>query len=162
MVDANLGVLKARMEEVTKKEKLKYRTPNRMKNSGWSYNSISADYKTQNTNGYAAMITGTVEVVCLVATTGVGSTSAPTVVEVLPCSRNLAIWQHFNLVKMSDNTTKAQCKFCFHFLSSSSNSRLKAHINKYCDALKTDPKVGQSSMGRDGSIFVYNPDVVHE
>ncbi|GJR06360.1 zinc finger BED domain-containing protein RICESLEEPER 2-like protein [Tanacetum coccineum] len=66
MVDANLGVLKARMEEVMKKEKLKYRTPNRMKNSGWSYNSISADYKTQNTNGYAAMITGTVEVVCLV------------------------------------------------------------------------------------------------
>ncbi|GKD78764.1 zinc finger, BED-type, phospholipase-like, homeodomain-like protein [Tanacetum coccineum] len=96
-------------------------------------------------------------------TTGVSSTSAPSVVEVLPCSRNPAIWQHFNLVKMSDNTTKAQCKLCFHFLSSSSNSTLKAHINnKYCDALMTVPEAGQSSMGRDGGIFVYNPDGVRE
>ncbi|GJX35160.1 hypothetical protein Tco_0246717 [Tanacetum coccineum] len=44
---------------------------------------------------------------------------------------------------MSDNTTKAQCKLCFHFLSVSSNSTLKAHINnKYCDALMTVPEAG--------------------
>nr|GEZ53152.1 zinc finger BED domain-containing protein RICESLEEPER 2 [Tanacetum cinerariifolium] len=64
---------------------------------------------------------------------------------------------------MSDGTTKAQCKFCFHFLSARSNSTLKAHINnKYCETLKSVPEAGQSSMARDGGIFVYNLDVVRE
>ncbi|GJW85177.1 zinc finger BED domain-containing protein RICESLEEPER 3 [Tanacetum coccineum] len=64
---------------------------------------------------------------------------------------------------MLDNTTKAQCKLCFHLLSAASNSTLRAHIKmKYCDALKAVPKAGQSSMGRDGGIFVYNPDIVRE
>ncbi|GJT15830.1 retrovirus-related pol polyprotein from transposon TNT 1-94 [Tanacetum coccineum] len=96
-------------------------------------------------------------------TTGVGSTSEPMILEVLPCSRNPAIWQNFNLCKMSDGTTKAQCKLCFYFLSSGSNSTLKAHINnKYCETLKSVSEAGQSSIARDGSIFVYNPDVVRE
>ncbi|GJT94764.1 hypothetical protein Tco_1090282 [Tanacetum coccineum] len=96
-------------------------------------------------------------------TIGVGSSSASTVVEILPCTRKAVVWQNFNLVKMSDNTTKAQCKLCFHLLSAASNSTLRAHINmKYCDALKTVPEAGQLSMGRDGGIFVYNPDLVRE
>ncbi|GKD54941.1 hypothetical protein Tco_1288328 [Tanacetum coccineum] len=96
-------------------------------------------------------------------TTGVGSISALTILEVLPCSRNLAIWKNFNLRKMSDGTTKAQCKLYFHFLSSGSNSTLKAHINnKYCETLKSVPEAGQSSMARDGGIFVYNSNVVRE
>ncbi|GKE63432.1 zinc finger, BED-type, phospholipase-like, homeodomain-like protein [Tanacetum coccineum] len=95
-------------------------------------------------------------------TTGVGSSSAPTIVEILPCTRKADIWQHFNLAKMSDNTTNAQCKLCFHLLSASSNTMLRAHINKYFDALKTVPEAGQSSMGRDGGIFIYNSDLIRE
>ncbi|GJY33220.1 zinc finger BED domain-containing protein RICESLEEPER 2-like protein [Tanacetum coccineum] len=60
---------------------------------------------------------------------------------------------------MSNNTTKAQCKHCFHFFSQSSNSTLKHHISHpHCEALKTVPEAGQSSMSRDGSVFVFNPD----
>nr|GEZ82699.1 hypothetical protein [Tanacetum cinerariifolium] len=45
---------------------------------------------------------------------------------------------------MSDNTTKAQCKHCFNFLASGSNSRLRNHftIQYYCEALKTVPDAG--------------------
>ncbi|GJY64206.1 zinc finger BED domain-containing protein RICESLEEPER 2 [Tanacetum coccineum] len=64
---------------------------------------------------------------------------------------------------MSDGSTKAQCRHCFHFLVAGFNSTLKNHITqKYCEALKSVPEAGQSSMARDGSLFVYNPDVVHE
>ncbi|GKE19300.1 zinc finger BED domain-containing protein RICESLEEPER 2-like protein [Tanacetum coccineum] len=64
---------------------------------------------------------------------------------------------------MSDNTKKAQCIHCFHFFSKDSNSTLKNHISHpHCEALKRAAKSGQSSMSRDGSIFVYNPDVLRE
>nr|GEW71301.1 retrovirus-related Pol polyprotein from transposon TNT 1-94 [Tanacetum cinerariifolium] len=37
------------------------------------------------------------------------------------------------------------------------------HISHpHCEALKTVPEAGQSSMSRDGSVFVYNPDVLRE
>nr|GEY34923.1 hypothetical protein [Tanacetum cinerariifolium] len=97
------------------------------------------------------------------ATTSVGSSSTPAILEVLPCSRNPVICQNYNLCKMSDDMTKAQCKLCYHFLLARSNSTLKAHINnKYCETLKSVPEAGQSSMARDGGIFVYNLDVVRE
>nr|GEY52284.1 zinc finger BED domain-containing protein RICESLEEPER 2-like [Tanacetum cinerariifolium] len=63
-------------------------------------------------------------------TTGVGSSSAQTVVKIIPTSQNPQIWKDYNLCQMSDNTTKAQS--------------------------------GQSSMSRDGSLFVYNLDVLRE
>ncbi|GKB87802.1 zinc finger BED domain-containing protein RICESLEEPER 3 [Tanacetum coccineum] len=64
---------------------------------------------------------------------------------------------------MSDNTTRAQCKHCFHFFSQNTNSTLKHHISHpHCEALKTVPEAGQSSMSRDESLFVYNPDVLRE
>ncbi|GJW35262.1 zinc finger BED domain-containing protein RICESLEEPER 2-like protein [Tanacetum coccineum] len=96
-------------------------------------------------------------------TTGVGSSSAPTILEVLSTTRNPDIWKHFNLCKMSDNSTKAQCKRCFGFLSSGSNSTLKNHINHpHCEALKTVPKAVQSSMSRNGSVFMLNLDVLRK
>ncbi|GJT37043.1 zinc finger BED domain-containing protein RICESLEEPER 2 [Tanacetum coccineum] len=96
-------------------------------------------------------------------TTGVGSSSVPTILEILTTTRNPDVWQHFNLCKMSDNSTKAQCKHCFGFLSSGSNSTLRNHINHpHCEALKTVPEAGQSSMARDGSVFVFNSDVLRE
>nr|GEX82535.1 zinc finger, BED-type, phospholipase-like, homeodomain-like protein [Tanacetum cinerariifolium] len=96
-------------------------------------------------------------------TTGVGSLSAPTILQALLTTRNPEIWQHYNLCKMSDNTTKAQCKHCFHFFSQISNSTLKNHItHPHCEALKTVLEVEQSSMSRYESVFVYNPDVLRE
>nr|GEV19427.1 zinc finger BED domain-containing protein RICESLEEPER 2 [Tanacetum cinerariifolium] len=44
-----------------------------------------------------------------------------------------------------------------------SNSTLKNHISHpHCEALKRVAESGQSSMSRDGSIFVYNLDVLRE
>ncbi|GKB34492.1 zinc finger BED domain-containing protein RICESLEEPER 2-like protein [Tanacetum coccineum] len=64
---------------------------------------------------------------------------------------------------MSDNTKKAQCIHYFHFFSKDSNSTLKNHISHpHCEALKKVSESGKSSMSRDGSIFVYNLDVIRE
>nr|GFA01811.1 zinc finger BED domain-containing protein RICESLEEPER 2-like [Tanacetum cinerariifolium] len=96
-------------------------------------------------------------------TPGAGSSSAPTVLQILPTNQNPQIWKDFNLCKMTDNTTKAQCKHCFHFFLKDSNSTLKNHISHpHCEALKRVAKSGQSSMSRDGSIFMYNLDVLRE
>ncbi|GJX50981.1 hypothetical protein Tco_0277826 [Tanacetum coccineum] len=97
------------------------------------------------------------------ATTGVGSSSTSTIVQIVPTTRNPKVWKHYNLCKMMDRSTKAQCKHCFHFLAAGSNSTLRNHFKiSYCEALKMVSKAGQSSMARDGCFFVYNPDVVHE
>ncbi|GJT99372.1 zinc finger BED domain-containing protein RICESLEEPER 2-like protein [Tanacetum coccineum] len=96
-------------------------------------------------------------------TQGAGSSSAPTVVQILPNNRNLQIFKDFNLCLMSDDTKKAQCIHCFHFFSKDSSSTSKNHISHpHCEALKRVSESGQSSMSQDGSIFVYNPDVLHE
>nr|GEY09959.1 zinc finger BED domain-containing protein RICESLEEPER 2 [Tanacetum cinerariifolium] len=96
-------------------------------------------------------------------TPGAGSSSAPTVVQILANNRNPLIWKDFNLCLMSDNTKKAQCIHCLHFFSKDSNSTLKNHISHpHYEALKRAAEPGQSSMSRDGSIFVYNPDVLRE
>ncbi|GJU48012.1 zinc finger, BED-type, phospholipase-like, homeodomain-like protein [Tanacetum coccineum] len=96
-------------------------------------------------------------------TTGVGSSNAPTIAAILTTTQNPEVWQHYNLYKMSDNLTKAQCKHCFNFLSAGSNSTLKNHItHPHCEALKTVHEAGQMSMARGGSVFVYNPDVLRE
>nr|GEW19921.1 RNA-directed DNA polymerase, eukaryota, nucleotide-binding alpha-beta plait domain protein [Tanacetum cinerariifolium] len=96
-------------------------------------------------------------------THGVSTSSAPTVVQILPNNRNPLIWKDFNLCLMSDNTKKAQCIHCFHFFLKDSNWMLKNHISHlHCEALKRILKSRQSSMSRDGSIFEYNPDVLRE
>nr|GEU40042.1 patatin-like protein 1 [Tanacetum cinerariifolium] len=60
---------------------------------------------------------------------------------------------------MTDNSTKAQCKHCFNFLSSGSNSTSMNHImHSHCEALKTVSEARQSSMARDESV----PDVLRE
>nr|GEW70359.1 zinc finger BED domain-containing protein RICESLEEPER 2-like [Tanacetum cinerariifolium] len=64
---------------------------------------------------------------------------------------------------MSDNTKKAQCIHCFHFFSKDFNSTLKNRISHpHCEALKRVSESEQSSMSRDESIFVYNPDVLRK
>lgn len=95
--------------------------------------------------------------------TEAGSTSAPTIVKILPCNRVQDPWANFNYVLMSDGKKNAQCKHCLSIMSASSNSTLRARINmSYCKALKTVPGAGQSSMGQDGSIFVYDHEVVRQ
>ncbi|GJV79343.1 zinc finger BED domain-containing protein RICESLEEPER 2-like protein [Tanacetum coccineum] len=96
-------------------------------------------------------------------THGASSSSAPTVVQILPKNRNPLILKDFNICLMSENTKKSQCIHCFHFFSKDSNSTLKNHISHpHCEALKRVSELGQSSMSRDESIFVYNPDVLRE
>lgn len=96
-------------------------------------------------------------------TTASGSSNVPTIVKILPCDRVKDPWENFNYVLMSDGKKKAQCKHCLSIMSASSNSTLRAHIHqKYCKALKNVPELGQSSMARDGSIFVYDHEQVRQ
>ena len=67
---------------------------------------------------------------------GVGSSNAPTIVEVIPTTQKPELWCHFNKVKLSDNSIKAHCKHCGHFLQPNSNSTLQFHVDKYCERLK--------------------------
>ncbi|GKD98252.1 hypothetical protein Tco_1382149 [Tanacetum coccineum] len=90
--------------------------------------------------------------------TGVGSTSSPIIREIIATNRNPNIWKDFNLCIMTDNSQKAQCKHCFHFLSVGSNTTLKNHISHpHCEAKKAqqnqNPEVGQTSMARDGNYL---------
>ncbi|GKC13929.1 zinc finger BED domain-containing protein RICESLEEPER 2-like protein [Tanacetum coccineum] len=96
-------------------------------------------------------------------TAAAGSSSAPVVTQILPNNQNPLILKDFNLCLMSDNTKKAQCIHCLHLFLKDSNSTLKNHLtHPHCEALKRVVESGQSSMSRDGSIFVYNPDVLRE
>nr|GEX46794.1 squalene synthase [Tanacetum cinerariifolium] len=64
---------------------------------------------------------------------------------------------------MSNNTTRAQCIHCFNFLSASSNSTLWSHFtHPHCEALKVVLEPRKQSIGRDGSVFVYNPDYLRK
>ncbi|GJX98155.1 reverse transcriptase domain-containing protein [Tanacetum coccineum] len=99
--------------------------------------------------------------------TGVGSTTAPTIREIISTNRNPQIWKDFNLCIMTDNSQKAQCKHCFHFLSQGSNTTLRNHItHPHCEAIKAqqnqNPTSGQTSMARDGSVFMYDLDYLRE
>ncbi|GJW03577.1 hypothetical protein Tco_1562433 [Tanacetum coccineum] len=67
---------------------------------------------------------------------------------------------------MTDNSQKAQCKHCFHFLSVGSNTTLRNHItHPHCEAKKAqqnqNPEAGQTSMARDRSVFSVEAEVEH-
>ncbi|GKA63947.1 hypothetical protein Tco_0763553 [Tanacetum coccineum] len=90
-------------------------------------------------------------------TTGVGSTSALTIREIIPTNRTPEVWKDFNMCIMTNGQKKAQCKYCFHFFSEGSNTTLKNHItHPHCEVLKAqqnqNPEAGQTSMGRDGPM----------
>ncbi|GJS85440.1 zinc finger BED domain-containing protein RICESLEEPER 2 [Tanacetum coccineum] len=100
-------------------------------------------------------------------TTGAGSTSALAIREIIPTNRTPEVWKDFNMCIMTNGHKKAQCKYCFHFFSEGSNTTLKNHItHPHCEVLKAqqnqNPEAGQTSMGRDGQIFMYNPDYLRE
>nr|GEV28806.1 hypothetical protein [Tanacetum cinerariifolium] len=62
-----------------------------------------------------------------------------------------------------DNGVRALLTGCTKLVKLESNSTLKNHISHpHCEALKRVSESGQSSMSRDGSIFVYIPDVLRE
>ncbi|GJZ42277.1 zinc finger BED domain-containing protein RICESLEEPER 2 [Tanacetum coccineum] len=77
-------------------------------------------------------------------TTGVGSTSALTIREIIPTNRTPEVWKDFNMCIMTNGQKKAQCKYCFHFFSEGSNTTLKNHIthptmsSEYEQYLKAD------------------------
>nr|GFC69251.1 zinc finger, BED-type, phospholipase-like, homeodomain-like protein [Tanacetum cinerariifolium] len=99
--------------------------------------------------------------------TGVGSTNAPTIREIISTNRNPQIWKDFNLCIMTDNSQKSQCKHCFRFLSQCFNTTLRNHItHPHYEVLKAqknqNSEAGQTSMAQDGSVFRYDPDYLRE
>ena len=96
------------------------------------------------------------------ASTGIGSTSAPTIVEVLTTKRNPELFANFLLCRLSDGSTKAQCKRCKKFLAKDSNTTLRLHLDKHCEGLRGVPEEGQHSLSRDGSIFSFSDEAVRE
>ncbi|GJY20822.1 hypothetical protein Tco_0393388 [Tanacetum coccineum] len=88
-------------------------------------------------------------------TIDVGSSSAPTILQIIPTTRNPQILKDFHLCKMLDNTARAQCIHCFHFFSINSNSTLKNHIwHPHCEALmlKVSPWKGVVRFGKRGKL----------
>ncbi|GJW07046.1 hypothetical protein Tco_1569469 [Tanacetum coccineum] len=102
------------------------------------------------------------------ATTCVGLTSAPTnLLKIISPIGNPQIWKDFNICIMTDNSQKAQCKHCFHFLSVGSNTTLRNHIeHPHCEAKKAqknqNSEAGQTSMARDEVFFMYDPNYLRE
>ncbi|GJZ98857.1 zinc finger BED domain-containing protein RICESLEEPER 2-like protein [Tanacetum coccineum] len=100
-------------------------------------------------------------------TTDAGSTSALTIREIIPTNQTPEVWKDFNLCIMTNGQKKVQCKYCFHFFSRVQHDVKKEHItHPHCEVLKAqqnqNPEAGQTSMGRDGQIFMYNPDYLRE
>ena len=92
-----------------------------------------------------------------------GSTNAPTVVQVIAHNRSQRVWQHWDLVEMSDGTHKARCKYCGSLLGAASNSTLDKHITKkFCPVLKNATESDQADMGSGGEIFIYSVDAVQD
>ncbi|GJZ82461.1 hypothetical protein Tco_0647634 [Tanacetum coccineum] len=101
------------------------------------------------------------------ATTGVGSTSALGIREIIQTTRNNEIWKRLNMCIMTNGQKKAQCKHCFNFLSVGSNTTLKHHISHpHCEVLKAqqnqNPEAGQTSMGRMANFHFKVPDYLRE
>ncbi|GJV69440.1 hypothetical protein Tco_1484949 [Tanacetum coccineum] len=98
-------------------------------------------------------------------TTGAGSTSALTIREHTNHSnpRRFGKTQPCNY---DHGQKKPQASSAF-ISSRGSNTTLKNHItHPHCEVLKAqqnqNPEAGQTSMGRDGQIFMYNPDYLRE
>ncbi|GJS45889.1 zinc finger BED domain-containing protein RICESLEEPER 2 [Tanacetum coccineum] len=73
-------------------------------------------------------------------TTGAGSTSALTIREIIPTNRTPEVWKDFNMCIMTNGHKK---------------STMQGAADSY-------PEAGQTSMGRDGQIFMFNPDYLRE
>ncbi|GJS20821.1 putative ribonuclease H-like domain-containing protein [Tanacetum coccineum] len=73
-------------------------------------------------------------------TTGVGSTSALTIREIIPTNRPHECGKDLNMCIMTNGQKKRL---------------MQAQQNQ-------NPEAGQTSMGRDGQIFMYNPDYLRE
>ncbi|GJX98967.1 zinc finger, CCHC-type containing protein [Tanacetum coccineum] len=88
------------------------------------------------------------------------TTSATTIREIISTNQKPSIiGKTFNLCSKTDNSQKAQCKHCFHFLMVGSNTTLRNHIeHPHCEAKKAqknqNSEAGQTSMARDGSVFM--------
>ena len=84
-----------------------------------------------------------------------GSSSPPSdrlsqgvqVKEILPKdSRKAPVWEHFNLVLLTDNTKRAQCMMCHTFLTSQGNSTLRRHIQRSCSGLRSGGDTSQTVL----------------
>ena len=54
------------------------------------------------------------------------------IVGVKETNRTYEVWQHFDLLEMSDGTERARCKKCGLIMGASGNSSLLKHTTKTC------------------------------
>ncbi|GKD37676.1 hypothetical protein Tco_1257883 [Tanacetum coccineum] len=95
-------------------------------------------------------------------TAAAGSSSAPWLHQTYKQSKPLSFERLQPLLNVRQHE-KSSMYSLLAFILKDSNSTLKNHLtHPHCEALKRVVESGQSSMSRDGSIFVYNPDVLRE
>ncbi|GJV19753.1 hypothetical protein Tco_1368773 [Tanacetum coccineum] len=78
-----------------------------------------------------------------------------TVAEIKKTNRNPEIWANFDLCVMSDKSKRARYKKRGALFKRDSNSTLKNHMNKSCPTLKAATGSSQTTMGVDGSLWLY-------
>ena len=84
------------------------------------------------------------------------------IAEILQTNRARDVWQHFDMVRLTNDAIKARCKGCGNFFKHESNSSLRNHIQKHCMAVKNNPEAGQSSMSQDAGIWNFDPNILRE
>ena len=90
------------------------------------------------------------------------SSTQPMVVSILSTNRNPKFLANFDLCKMSDDSKKVICKKCMGLFNHDGNTTLKNHMNKSCPVLKAASGSNQTTMGNDGSLWVYEADRVRD
>ena len=85
------------------------------------------------------------------------------IVGVKKTNRTKEVWDHFDLLEMSDGSERARCKKCGLLMGASGNSPLLKHATTTCPVVKGE-KVGpdQPHMTPGGGVFVYDNDRLRE
>ncbi|GJU45237.1 hypothetical protein Tco_1202503 [Tanacetum coccineum] len=78
-----------------------------------------------------------------------------TVVAIKETNGNPMIWSSYDMYVMSSGLRKMKCKKCGSFFKEDENTMLKNHMNKSCPALKAASSSSQTTMGIDGSLWLY-------
>ena len=68
--------------------------------------------------------------------------------------RKAAVWDHFNLVILTDGKKKAQCKGCGVLLTAQGNSTLRRHRDHSCPSLRANTGPNQPILDNDGQVWM--------
>lgn len=86
-----------------------------------------------------------------------------TIVGVKKTNRTKEVWDHFDLLEMSDGSERARCKKCGLIMGASGNSPLLKHATTTCPVVKgTHVGSNQPNMTPGGGVFVYDNERLRE